>query len=139
MSLERFQNLIGEIISTCGLLESMINGFIATLATDPILAETIGRSPSWSFRIDVFCQLTLDRTKLPPAEVKGLCQRLKHVGRERNDVAHNPIADPDNPHIVVLRDMPNIKELHEADLEQQLTRARAALTDLQRLFGKPVP
>jgi len=141
MSLERFRSLIGEIISTCGLLESIVNGLINTLGRDPILAGKIVRLPSWSFRIDVFCQL-LERAELPPDEVKSLCEHLKRVGRERNDVAHNPIADPDNPHILVLRDVSNMKELHETDLEKQLERTHAALTELKRFLpkiGVPVP
>ena len=141
MSLERFRSLIGEIISTCGLLESIVNGFINTLGKDPILAGNIVRSPSWSSRVDVLCQL-LERAGLPPDEVKSLRERLKRVGSDRNKVAHNPIADPDNPHILVLRDVSNIEELHETDLEKQLDRAREALTELKRClpkFGKPVP
>jgi hypothetical protein len=138
MPIDRFRKLIGDIISICGVLELRTNFLIQTLAKDSLLASEIFRF-GFKRRVDILQRLMLERTDVPPREVKKLCADLKRVADERNKVAHNPIADLANPHILVIRELSTTSKdlkLYETDLKNQLTRIHAALKELKEFVGK---
>src|SRR5262245_19738010 len=101
---ERFTELIGNVIKTCGLLEWQINFFIKTSSKDRILAKHVLKL-SLSWRIEVLRDLMLDRPGLTASEVKSFCKNLEKIAEDRNVIAHNPVvvfAKPHPPKIVDL-------------------------------------
>jgi len=140
MAVQSFKKLIGEIVSGCGTLELIVNGLINILGKDPILAREI-TALGFERRVKVLRRLMLDRTSLPPDEVKSLSDDLLRIARERNKVAHNPIVAEDrgaNPHIFVIGDFSDIaisRELYESHLKEIL----AQVSKVQMKIGKCVP
>ena len=87
--------VVGEIIGRCGTVEWLINALIQLLGKDPLLVTEITRLPL-ARRIRVLRDLLLDRTTLPPSEIKSLCAELRNVAEDRNVIAHNPIIADEN-------------------------------------------
>ena len=140
-TVERFSELIGTVIKTCGMLEWQINFFIKTRSKDPILAKHVVKLPL-SRRIQVLRDLMLDRPELTAPEVKSLCNDLEKIAKDRNVIAHNPVvisAEPHGPKIldfVHSHDVSEPKEFTEADLEALHKRTTDALGNLVGLIHK---
>jgi hypothetical protein len=135
MAEERFTELIGNVIKTCGLLEWQINFFIKTSSNDRILAKHVLKLPL-SRRIEVLRDLMLDRPGLTASEVKSLCKELVKISEDRNVIAHNPVTISAKPHGPKIVDASKRKEFKEADLEALHTRARRTLGNLIGLIHK---
>lgn len=129
----RFVELIGTVIKTCGLLEWQINVFIKNSSKDRILAKHVIKLPL-SRRIGILRDLMLDRPGLTTSEVDSLCKELVKIAEHRNVVAHNPVTvSAERPKIV---DVSKRKEFREADLAALHTRTRLALGNLIGLIHK---
>jgi hypothetical protein len=140
-TVERFVELIGTVIKTCGLLEWQINHFIKSSSKDPILAKHVVQLPLRR-RIDVLRDLMLTRPELAAPEVKSLCKELVKIAEARNVVAHNPVvigAKPQPPKILDFahsRDSSRPKEFKKADLEALHKRTSRALGSFMGLMSK---
>jgi hypothetical protein len=130
---ERFVQLIGTVIKTCGLLEFQINHVIKSSSKDPILAKHVIKLPLRR-RIEVLQDLMLDRPELKAPEVKSLCKELKKIAEERNLIAHSPVVVGAKPQPPKIRAEP--KDITEADLEAFLKRTSRALGNLFGLLAK---
>jgi hypothetical protein len=134
-TVERFSELIGTVIKTCGLLEWHISFFIRALSTDPILANHILKLPLGR-KIQVLRDLMLAQPDLTAPEVKSLCNELEKIAEDRNVIAHSPIhisAEPGGPKIVSRDDS---KEFREADLEAFHKRTMDALGKFVGMIAK---
>jgi hypothetical protein len=79
-TVDRFSELIGTVIKTCGLLEFHINFFIKNSSKDSILAKHAVKLPL-SRRIQILRDLMLDRPELMASEVKSLCNDLEKIAK----------------------------------------------------------
>ena len=101
----RFAELIGRIMSNCGVLEFCTNNTIRALSKDP---EWYGKvvKREWFRRIDEMAPL-LSRKEILTPEHEALIQELRTIARDRNRVAHSPIASDDptwtDPYVMVFR------------------------------------
>jgi hypothetical protein len=135
-TVDRFSELLGSVIETCGLLEWQINFFIKLLSKHPILAKHVIKLPLRR-RIQVLRDLMLDRPELTAAEVKSLCKDLEKIAEDRNVIAHNPVAisaEWGGPKILGPDDS---EEFSEADLEAFHKRTTDALGKLIAMMSKP--
>ena len=92
---------VGTFIHSCGALELLTNNAIRAFATDSLLSAQSTKMP-WARRIVLLRQLLLERTELEESTVKDLCQELDSIRKERNIVAHNPVALTENGYEVIL-------------------------------------
>jgi len=131
-----FENLIGRIVSNCGILEVLTNSLIHSLGKDPVLTHEITLL-GFDRRIKILRKLILKRTSLSQPEVETLCQELKGIADERNVIAHNPIYHQDGAlYVGVMRGFygdPKRKRLNEADLEKVFKRTQAAIENLREI------
>jgi hypothetical protein len=138
-TVDRFSELIGTVIKSCGMLEFHVNHFIKSLGKDPILVKHVTKL-LLNRRINVLRDLMLDQPELTAPEVNSLCDELEKIAKDRNLIAHNPVvisAQPDGPKIVDLRSgVSQPKEFAEAELEAFHKRIWDAITDLLRLKRK---
>src|SRR2546427_4370560 len=89
---EPFAELIGKIVHNCGVLEFFTNNSIRALskANDtPSFDEII--SMAFSRRIRILRKL-LRKSKILTPEIDSLLTEILEVAKDRNLVAHNPIA-----------------------------------------------
>ena len=136
-TVDRFSELIGTVIKTCGMIELQINHLIKSLGKDPILVKHVIKLPL-NRRIQVLRDLMLDQPELTTPEVKSLCKELKKIAEDRNVIAHNPVtisAPPVGPKIIDhSRDVS--QEFTEVDLEAFYKRASDAIETLWDLKRK---
>jgi hypothetical protein len=137
----RFKELVGEVVSTCGLIEFATNALIDQLGKDRLLGNEIMRL-SFDRRIRVLRDLVLDRTNLTADDIEPLCKQLSRIASERNMVAHNPIGTVGQEAtelIIVVRDfsfVPAPKQLNETDVKEILERAQRSFVDLMEITIK---
>lgn len=137
-----FPQLIGIVIHHCAALELDTNNAIMGLSRDSLLASEMVKSP-FSRRIAVLRSLLTERTKLPPSEIKSLCDELRDIAKLRNAIAHNPISrdDPQRPEserILVVRHTPGkaqVNEINRNELASLVDRTAATM----RKFSELVP
>ena len=90
-TVDRFSELIGICIKSCGMLEFHVNHFIKSLGKDPILVEHVTKLVL-NRRINVLRDLMLDQPELTAPEVNSLCNELEKIAKDRNVIAHNPVV-----------------------------------------------
>ena len=132
----QFPELIGRIMNNCGALELLTNNAIKVFARDQLLANEVVKL-GFAARINLLSKLLIDRKKLPEHVVKSVCAELSSIGRERNKIAHNPIAcdNPEgtDPYILVVRhkdDPTPVTKLTRIDLEALARRSNEAIATL---------
>jgi len=134
MPIVNFPNLIGKIIHNCGAIELLINRAISALGHDSFLAGEVSRL-RLEHRIEILRALLKERagSSLSHPEVDSLCRRLKAVARDRNKIAHNPVASDDqdgiNPYIWVSR---SNEKITESELQLIVTRTRETMAEFVR-------
>jgi hypothetical protein len=128
----RFRELIGEIIHSCGVLEFVTNLSIKRLGKDSLLSNEI-ITLSFVRRIRILRDLLHERTPLRHEEVDSLCDELLEFANLRNAVAHNPIAtydwDNEDAESFIVRpkfDSSEYNKITEAELQPLPERLRAA-------------
>jgi hypothetical protein len=140
MVAEPFAELVGRIINNCGVLELFINNTIRALSKDPILFnEVIGSNIPR--RVKVLREL-LTRSKLLTPKIESLLSEIKEIAKDRNLVAHNPIASSDeqgtDSYVLVVQHKtgfpPEIDRLDHARLEAIAERSRRAMTEFLRVL-----
>jgi len=139
MKAGRFQELVGQIIHACGLLEWATDLSIKQLGKDPLLVREIVQL-TFTRRIKILRELLHERTELSDEDVNSLCAELEEIDNLRNKVAHNPIASVNRPpkdvesFILARRkfDPPEEYTISEAELEPLPKRAFVAMGKLLR-------
>jgi hypothetical protein len=137
MPIENFPTLIGRFIASCGAIELMINSAIKELSTDLLLAHEICKL-RLEPRIEILDKLLKERrTTLSASDLTALSGDLKSIAKDRNAVAHNPIASDDeqdsNPRILVLRHN-RVQTITEAELESMHERAEKMILRLGQVI-----
>jgi len=125
--------LVGRFIHHCGALELLTNNAIGQLSEDAILASEATKAP-FAKRIAMLRCLLTERTELAEEDVKELCDELDRIRKQRNMVAHNPVAlpYPGAPEtILIVRHKPDgrsrVKEMTSREVGDLVTQSNALL------------
>jgi hypothetical protein len=140
MATEPFAELVGRIINNCGALELFTDNTIRALSKDDLLFNEI-IDTAFARRIQVVRKL-LKRANRHNSEIESLLNSILELAKDRNLVAHNPIASSDeqgtDSYVLVVRHKtgfpPGMDKLDRARLEDIAERSRAAMAEFLRLL-----
>ena len=141
---DSFTELVGKVVHHCDILEFFTNNTIRALSKDSILFNEV-ITQSFSKRVHVLRKL-LERSELLTPEHEALCAEMLEIARQRNIVAHNPIASNTpgdvegmNSYILAVRHRsesfpPERAKLNRPQLGALVSRSNAAVQDFIRLI-----